>query len=262
MTSSLTDSVPHSIRKPPKPSFETMKAVEFKQIKQQRISEQIAEQIKALILEGQLKAGEKLPSERQLSKLLGVGRISLREGLRILESMGIIETKYGTNSGTYVSRVGLKNLAERFSDILLLSNITVDQLTEARLELSLINVRYFIQNATGEDIEKLEECVREAELLLKSGIRTREKSIHFHRLIAQGSKNPVFIIIHNALIDILLQFLSRFESPREHSKRVLANQRKILAYLKERNIEKASEAMKAHVIYSGKRIKSLINNLK
>lgn len=239
-----------------------MKSIEFKHVKQQRISKQVADQIKALIVEGHLKNGDKLPSERDLSKLLGVGRISLREGLRMLESMGIIETKYGVNAGSYVSSMGLKNLTEKFSDILKLSNITVEQLTEARLEISLINLKYFIKNATEEDIEKLEECVKEGEILLKSGVRTREKSILFHQLIAQGSKNPIFIIIHNALIEILLQFLSKFESPPDHSEKILKNRKKILKYLKEKNIEKASEAMKKHVIYSGERTKSLIENLK
>ena len=82
--------------------METVKAVDFKHVKQHRISNQIADQIRALIVEGRLKNGDKLPSERELSTLLGVGRISLREGLRILESMGIIETKYGVNAGSYV----------------------------------------------------------------------------------------------------------------------------------------------------------------
>lgn len=239
-----------------------MESVDFKHVKQKRVSRQIADQIKSLILEGHLKNGEKLPSERELSKHLGVGRISLREGLRILESMGIIETKYGVNSGSYISNMGLKNLSEKFSDILQLSNITVEQLTEARLEISLINIRYFIQNATDEDIEQMEECVEEGERLLKSGCLTRGESIHFHQLIAQGSKNPVFIIIHNALMDILLQFLSKFESPKDHSEKILKNRKTILKYLKEKNIEKASEAMKDHVLYSGSRMKSLIDNLK
>jgi DNA-binding FadR family transcriptional regulator len=242
--------------------MKNLNSVEFKQVKQQRVSNQIADQIKALIAEGHLKNGDKLPSERELSKLLGVGRISVREGLRILEAMGIIETRYGIKSGTYVSDMGLENLSERFSDILQLSNITVEQLTQARLEISLINVRHFIQSATDDDIKKLEECVKEGERLLKSGYRTREKSIAFHRLIAQGSKNPVFIIIHNALMGILLQFLSKFESPRDHSEKILANRKKILKYLKEKNIQKASEAMKEHVLYSGERTKSLLDNLK
>jgi len=231
----------------------------FKSLRPSRVSHQIAEQIKNLVLQGNLKPGDKLPSERELSKIIGVGRLSLREGLRILESTGILETKYGVRSGTYVSQIEMEDLRERFSDILRLSNITVDQLTEARLEISLINLKYFIERGSEEDIRRLEECNRETETLFKSGIRTREKNIFFYQLIAQGSKNPVFIILNNSLLDILRQFLSKFSSPPEHSKKVLENHKRILKYLKEKNLEKASSAMRSHLIYTGERLKSLIN---
>jgi len=236
-----------------------MEITGFRSIKPNRVSKQIAEQIRNLILEGNLKLGDKLPSERELSKIIGVGRLSLREGLRILESIGILETRYGVNSGTYVVQIGLENLIGKFSDILRLSNVTIDQLTEARLEISLINLKYFIERGSKEDIRKLEDCIKETESLFKSGIPTREKNIFFHQLIAQGSNNPIFILLHNSLLDILRQFLSKFSSPSEHSKKVLENNKKILKYLKEKNFDKASSAMRSHLIYTGKRLKSLIN---
>jgi DNA-binding transcriptional regulator YhcF (GntR family) len=64
-------------------------------LKPNRVSQQIAEQIKSLILEGNLKPGENLPSERELSRITGVGRLSIREGLRILESIGVVKTRFG-----------------------------------------------------------------------------------------------------------------------------------------------------------------------
>lgn len=241
-------------------SFKTfMETSDFRSVKPNRVSDQIAEQIKNLILEGNLKPGDKLPGERELSKAIGVGRLSLREGLRILESTGILETKYGVNSGTYVSKIGIENLIEKFSDILRLSNITIDQLTEARLEISLINLKYFIERGSEEDIKKLEECLKEIENLLKLGIQTREKTLYFHRLVAQGSNNPIFIFLHSSLLDILRHFLSKFTSPPEHSKRVLENNKKILKYLKEKNFDKATLAMKNHLIYVGERLKALID---
>ncbi len=237
-----------------------MATFDFGPIKPTRVSGQVAEQIRKLILAGTLKPGDKLPSERELSKAIGVGRLSLREGLRILESSGIVRTRYGIDSGTYVSQIGVEHLTERFSDILKLSNVTADQLTEARLEISLINLKYFIDRATEEDIRVLEGCIRETECLFKAGQPTREKNIHFHQLIADGSKNPAFILLHNALLDILRQFLARFTSPPEHSKKVLRGNKRILKYIKERNLEKASAAMKTHILYAGRRIKGLIEN--
>ncbi len=238
-----------------------MQASKFKFIKQNRISKQIAEQLRTLILEGHLKPGDKLPNERELSKMIGVGRFSLREGFRILESIGIVETKYGINSGTYVSRFGIETIAEKLSEFLRMSDIiTIDQLTEARLEISLINLKYFIRRGIKEDISSLEECIKETENLFKSNIQTRENNIHFHDLIAQGSKNPIFIILHKSLLDILRQFLSKFESPHDHARKVLEGNKKILKYLKKGDFEKASVAMTNHIRYVGDRLKLLINN--
>ena len=231
---------------------------EFVSVKPNRVSQQVAEQIKDLILEGKLKPGDKLPGERELSKLIGVGRLSLREGLRILESSGILKTRYGVTSGTYVSQVRVEQLTEKFLDILKLSDITIDQLTEARLEISLVNLKYFINRASAGDVQKLEACTTEIENRLKSGMPTREKNILFHQLIAEGSKNPAFIVLHNAILDSLRGFLSRFDSPPEYSKKVLRGNREILRYIKAKNLEKASDAMRKHIRYTGKRVKSLI----
>ncbi|MDI7261811.1 MAG: FadR/GntR family transcriptional regulator [Thermodesulfobacteriota bacterium] len=236
-----------------------MGTVEFSSVKPNRVSQQVADQIRKMImLEGKLKPGDKLPSERELSKVIGVGRLSLREGLRILESSGILQTRYGVRSGTYVSNIGLEHLTEKFSDILRLSDITIGQFTETRLEIGLINLKYFMERAGEEDVQRLEACVKEIEYQLKSGLQTREENIHFHQLIAEGAKNPVFILLHNALLDIWRHFLSKFDSPPEHSRKVLVAKKKILKYIKEKNFEKASFAMKNHILYSGQRIESLI----
>jgi DNA-binding FadR family transcriptional regulator len=205
-----------------------------------------------------LKPGEKLPSERELSKALGIGRLSLREGFRILESTGILVTRYGIQSGSYVACVGIEQLTAAFSDILRLGDITLSQLTEARLEIGLINLKYFMERAGAEDIQQLDDCVRDIEKKLKTGVHTREANIYFHQLIARGAKNPVFILLHNALLDIWRQFLSKFESPPEHTRKVLAGKKKLLKYIKAKNFQQAAETMKKYITYSGHRIASLI----
>jgi GntR family transcriptional repressor for pyruvate dehydrogenase complex len=231
--------------------------VQFTAIKQSPVSKQVSEQIKALIIEGNLKPGDKLPSERDLAKAIQVGRLSLREGLRILESIGIIETRYGVNSGSYISRIGIENLTDKFSEFLRLGNITIEMLYEARLELGLISVKYFIERATEEDLQKMEACVKEAEALLNVGLQTREKNIYFHQLLAQGSQNPVFILVQNSLFETIRHFLSKFDSPHKHSNKVLEGNKRILKQLQERNVQGAMKAMRNHVLYSRQSLKSM-----
>ena len=229
----------------------------FSAIKQSPVSKLVSEQIKTLIIEGNLKPGDKLPSERELAKTIQVGRLSLREGLRILETMGIIETKYGVNSGSYISKIGIENLIAKFSECLRLGNITIEKLYEARLELGLISVKYFIERGTKEDLQKMEGCVKEAESLLNRGLQTREKNIYFHQLLAQASQNPVFILVQHSLLETIRHFLSKFDSPHKHSKKVLEGNKRILKQLQERNIQGALKAMKNHVLYSRQSLKSM-----
>lgn len=243
--------------------LEVMKIVEkdkFKIVKPDRISQRVAGKLKDLILSDDLKPGYKLPSERDLSKMIGVGRLSLREGLRILEAAGIIETRYGIGSGTYISEMTIENMIDRFSECLRLSKMTIDQLTEARMEISSIILKYCIERGDNEDIEKLENCIKETENLFKLGHETREMNIYFHQLIAQSSKNPAFIILHYSLMNMLRQFLSRFVSPPEHSKKVLKDNKRILEYLKKKDLNKAIPAMRSHLTYVKKRMASLIGN--
>lgn len=235
-----------------------MNALDFSSVKATRVSQQVAEQIKNLILSGKLKPGEKLPSERELSKALGVGRLSLREGFRILESSGILVTRYGIQSGSYIASAGIEQLTAAFSDILRLGDITISQLTEARLEIGMINLKYFMERAIAEDIRELDECIRDIEKKLKTGVPTREANIYFHQLIARGAKNPVFILLNNALLDVWRQFLSKFESPSEHTRKVLAGKKKILKYIKAKNFPQAAETMQEYITYSGHRIAFLI----
>jgi GntR family transcriptional repressor for pyruvate dehydrogenase complex len=235
-----------------------MATLPFTAIQQTPVSKQVSEQIKTLIIEGNLKPGDKLPSERELSRSLGVGRLSLREGLRILESMGMIETKYGVKGGSYVSAVGIDDLTRKFSDLLRLGNITIDTLYEARLEIGLISVKFFIKRGNDEDLGKLETCVKEQEALLKRGLRTRGKNLDFHRLLAEGSKNPVFIFIQTALLQVIRQFLSQFENPHQHSKKLLTANKRILKCLKEKDIAGASNAMRNYVLfYNRQNLKAL-----
>ena len=235
-----------------------MADVQFTSVRKSSVSKEIAGQIKDLILKGRLKPGDRLPGERDLSKALGVGRLSLREALRILESLGILETRYGVESGSYVSELSPANLSGKFSEMLLFSNITIEQLTEARIEISLVNLKHFIRNAGPRELGKLEDCLKETEARYRAGLRTREQNILFHELIAEGSKNPIFIVLHDSLMHILRHFLSKFESPPDHSRKVLQNNKNILRYLKDKDVEKASSSMRDHVDYVGNRLKLLL----
>jgi len=222
-------------------------------------SNQVAEYVKEQILDGSLEVGQKLPSERKLSEEIGVGRLSIREGLRKLESVGIVKTVYGVNSGSYVCQIDSGNITENLVNLLRFSSITIEQLTEARLGLAPVILKRFIRFASKDAINELESCLEGVEKMLTFDIKRREKSINFHRLIGEGSNNPILIFMNESILEIFQNFISRFTTPIYYSKKILEHNKEILKYIREKNEEKASKAMENHIIYLNKILKRFIN---
>ena len=91
----------------------------FKPIKQTRVSEEVAEQLKETILNGQFKAGDRLPSERDLAEAFQVSRVAIREALRSLENSGFIITRQGATGGAFVTDLTFSSLSKAFVDLFL-----------------------------------------------------------------------------------------------------------------------------------------------
>src|SRR5581483_3215670 len=112
----------------------------FKPVSGGRISAEIVDQIKAAIREGRLAPGDQLPTERDLTRQLGVSRVSVRDALRILEATGLVEVRVGARGGSFVTAPAPHLVAEGIADMLRLADVTPAEVTETRLvfELALL----------------------------------------------------------------------------------------------------------------------------
>lgn len=162
---------------------------EFSHLKNMLLAEQVEDQIYNYILDTPVKPGEKLPNEFELAKLFGVGRSTIREAIKLLSSKGVVEVRRG--SGTYVL-----STTKGMSDPLGLFPIK-DKNT---LAFDLVNVRLLLepgiaeiaaQNATDEDIKRLQKLCKQIEKKIHQGERYIEDDIAFHTCIAESSKNLV-----------------------------------------------------------------------
>ena len=131
----------------------------FEPIKSKRTFEEISSQIKDKIFQGSLKPGDKLPSEKELAFQFKVGRQTIREALRLLELSGFITIQKGSIGGSYISNKILKNLRNSFVDISRMENITLEELTTARLEIEKVVLDYLFKNSSNSDIEILQKNV-------------------------------------------------------------------------------------------------------
>src|SRR3982750_4429877 len=102
-----------------------------------RASSSIADQIRQAIVTGKLDQGERLPPERELAEQFGVSRVTVRDALRALEAMGLIEVRVGARGGAFVTVPSGSLMGQAMSDMMLMQALSADDIVEARLILEL-----------------------------------------------------------------------------------------------------------------------------
>jgi DNA-binding FadR family transcriptional regulator len=162
-----------------------------------RASSAIAEQIRGAILGGRLKAGDRLSPERELAEQFGVSRVTVRDALRSLEAMGLIEVKVGARGGAFVTAPTGSKVAQTMSDMMLMSATTPEDIVEARLIVELGTVTLACARATEDDLRELRELCERGREALAAGTYTRELSWNFHGRLAHAA--------HNGAVDGLTQ---------------------------------------------------------
>jgi len=162
----------------------------FKEVpKNRKLYMLVVDQIQNLIENQQLKPGDKLPSERDLSVELGLSRSTIREAMTALEIMGLIEVRSGL--GTFVAEC-IQDDTEDMSDITENDSISPSDIFEARIILEPQLAKLASQRATSEDLDNLRLVVEEAERLEDNEIEKFELlDEKFHFIIANASYNDV-----------------------------------------------------------------------
>ena len=162
-----------------------------------RVSQVIVDQIRALIRQGKLRPGDRLPSERDLCERFGVSRVTVREALRVLEAGGLIDVRVGARGGAFVTLPTNARLGEGLADLLQLSPLTAAEVTEARMVFELGIVPLVVERATEEDLVALERLCAEQQAALDEQRYTMEMSAEFHIRVAAST--------HNKAIEMLVQ---------------------------------------------------------
>ncbi len=188
----------------------TPRRVEFKRIRTPRAFEEIADQIRKEVSDRRLRAGDRLPPERALAVQFGVSRNTLREALRSLENAGLLRLQKGATGGAFVRESTGDAIITGLRDMFHLGAIQPEHLTEARVMIESIAVRTACERATPEDIAALRANVAAAEVAARDKIDFYEQAaihLEFHRILARATKNPVMVIVMEALIDVMQHFI-------------------------------------------------------
>src|SRR3954462_13654531 len=155
-----------------------------------RASSAITDQIRAAIVGGRLQEGARLAPERALAEQFGVSRVTVRDALRGLEAMGLLEVRVGARGGAFVTVPSGSLVGQTMSDMMLMSAVTPEDIVEARLMVELGTVSLACARATDDDLKRLRALCERGEAELAAKTYTRELSWEFHSLLAEAAHNP------------------------------------------------------------------------
>lgn len=220
--------------------------MKFKAIKSSYIYESVINQILDMLKSREIKAGDKLPSERDLSKKLCISRSSLREALRILESKGIILSKQG--NGRFIRELRESDIFDSKNIILILEKSSILDLLEAREIFEIKIVELAAQRATDEDINLIEKALISTNI--DEDLNFRDYHLNdreFHIAIANASHNFVFPNILTLNIDLLRDFRKKAWEIPGRKKSYFEEHKEIFEAIKRHDSFSAAKLMKLHL---------------
>lgn len=172
----------------------------FKPIKQSRVSEQVAEQLKQSIVLGRFKPGDKLPGDRELAEQFQVSRVMIREALRSLENAGFIIARPGITGGTFVTDLTFEHLGNAFLDLFLADKISIPELVQVRLLVEPEVARLAARNLTPDFAAQLQETLRAEDLPLTSLAEDLDRKTGIHFILAEMCGNRIFEALVRSLM--------------------------------------------------------------
>jgi len=217
----------------------------FRAVRKTRVSQDIIEQVRDLVTSGRLKPGDRLPSERELSQALSVSRSSVREAVRAMESLGLIQARAG--EGTFVASPAESRGNDPIIASLLQGWATQHKLFEVRRVIEPDLAALAARRATAEQIERLRATLNEQEAeILRGGSGVKQDSA-FHFLMAEATGNEALVRIVDSLMDLLLKTREESLQHEERPARSLKQHRAILAAIEARDPRAAERRMRDHI---------------
>lgn len=219
----------------------------FQPVRTRRGFEAVCDRIRAQLVSGELKPGDRLPGERELAERYGIGRSAARDALRSLEVAGVVEARKGLHGGFFIRQAASAQLAQTMQDMVSLAQASIDSLTEARVEITCVAVRLACGRATEEEFDAIQQDIDLHADLFRAGqgSRNTRSVIEFYRLIAQATHNPLIVLMVDALSEVVRDLLARVD-PRPNQ-RLMAVRQPVLDLMRKRDAQAASDAMAEHL---------------
>jgi GntR family transcriptional repressor for pyruvate dehydrogenase complex len=227
----------------------------FGKVEKSVLSDQIANRILQMIRDKQLNPGDKLPPERELAAMMTVSRPALREALRGLAMMNVIEIRQG--AGAYVTTLETAQLVEHLNFVFALDDSTLLQLFDARKIVEVGLIELAAQRITDEEIGRLEQSVTLSAQSFNDPETFLQADLDLHMQIAQIASNPVLIRFMESIHQLGIASRRRTARLDGMTERTVADHRRIVAALKTRDVAGARQAMLDHLANVEKKLRMI-----
>jgi GntR family transcriptional repressor for pyruvate dehydrogenase complex len=207
--------------------------------------DRVVKEIQRLIIEEKLEPGMRLPPEREFAEQIGVSRTVLREAIQILDAKGLLEVKHGI--GTIVKKIGGTQISEPLNMLLQTQGITLEDLHQVRTILEVEIARIAAQNATEEDVIKLKDVLMDMEKNINNPEGFANLDEEFHRSLAKLSRNPLLMMLLDSIGGLMFEVRISVSNYPDLFKTVMPDHQEIMAYIENKEPDKARQAMRKHL---------------
>jgi DNA-binding FadR family transcriptional regulator len=224
----------------------------FRVAKQSRIFQDVVDQIQEAIIDGRLKIGDRLPSERELKDTLQTSRSTLREALRVLEQKGLIEIKLGTGGGAVVKAVTADQVTESLDLLIRSQKVSLTHLAEFRESVEGDVVAIAAERAGVRDTERLKAQLNLAEACVAGGSDRIDDFLQIYKKLhldfAHISKNPIYISILKTIHDNIGRYYGKFLTMKNQEMvENLNDLRDMVEAVEQRQPDRARRSAQTHV---------------
>ncbi|MFW1677939.1 FadR/GntR family transcriptional regulator [Pontibacter sp. JAM-7] len=227
--------------------------IELEPVQRTSLSKQIADQLEDAIMEGSLRANDRLPTEEEMSKRFSVSRATIREAMKRLAAKKLVRSKRGPAGGTFVNELGAAELSDSLvtatTMFVSMNNISLEEISETRKEMETLCCRLACQNRTDKDLQRLENALGKQSDSQISAEAFCAADVQFHRTLVDASHNRMLGFVMYCLIEAL-QPVANMLAYHFRERAVILNQhRRLLDAVHSRNTALATNIMLEQLDY-------------
>ncbi len=227
-------------------------SIKYGSLVTQSLAKQIAENLRAAILEGRLQIDQRLPTEEELAARFSVSRPTIREALKRLAAQNLVRSRRGPTGGTFITRPTEDELRTTLTNtttlMVTLGEFDIDAITEARRELEKLCLKLAIERRTDLHLERLTEELNQQQQPI-SDEQFCASDIRFHRILVDATANPVLKFTMVSVIEALQPLMNMIANRCRDRQVIISHHQQLLQAMIEQDLHRAEQNLEQLLDY-------------